>query len=216
MHAHKAAAVPTSAFGGATGYKGQRSACWVALGVAASLVAVYVLVALGRTSLALGASALCTTIALAWGLPPSPSARAPGVAKPAPKPSGPNIGPSGPHVPPPDANIGHGEPGRYLDIDAVEVEAVYVLGAEVFTHLTGGVGRVLDPLSGNERHIETSDVSLTWRCQGRRSAAKLADRLNEWEARGAHLRLMATRGRCALLIEDDDNWVALPELRLSA
>ena len=88
-------------------------------------------------------------------------------------------------------------PGRYLDIDAVEVEAVYVLGAEVFTHLTGGVGRVLDPLSGNERHIETSDVSLTWRCQGRRSAAKLADRLNEWEASGAHLRLMATRGRCA-------------------
>jgi hypothetical protein len=118
--------------------------------------------------------------------------------------------------PPPDANIGNGEHGRYLDIDAVEVGAVYVLGAEVFTHLTGGVGRVLDPLSGNERHIETSDVSLTWRCQGRRSAAKLADRLNEWESRGAHLRLMAARGRCALLIEDDDHWVALPELRLSA
>jgi hypothetical protein len=74
----------------------------------------------------------------------------------------------------------------------------------------------LDPLSGNERHIETSDVSLTWHCQGRRSAAKLADRLNEWEARGAHLRLMAARGRCALLMEDDDRWVALPELRLSA
>ena len=111
---------------------------------------------------------------------------------------------------------GQGEPGPHLDIDAVEVEAGYVLGAEVFTHLTGGVGSVLDPLSGNERHIETSDVSLTWRCQGRRSAAKLADRLNEWEARGAHLRLMAARGRCALLIEDDDNWVALPELRLGA
>jgi len=159
---------------------------------------------------------MCATIALAWGLPLSPSARAPGAAKPAAKPSGTKIGLSGRHVPPPDANIGHGEPGRYLDIDAVEVEAVYVLGAEVFTHLTGGVGRVLDPLSGNDRHIETSDVSLTWRCQGRRSAAKLADRLNEWEARGAHLRLMATRGHCALLIEDDDHWVALPELRLSA
>jgi len=184
----------------------------VTLSVAASLVAVYVLVALGRTSLALGASAVCATIAIAWGLPLSASARAPGAAKPA----GANIGLSGRHVPPPDANIGHGEPGRYLDIDDVEVEAVYVLGAEVFTHLTGGVGRVLDPLSGNERHIETSDVSLTWRCQGRRSAAKLADRLNDWESRGAHLRLMASRGRCALLIEDDDHWVALPELRLSA
>jgi hypothetical protein len=212
VHAHKPAAAPTPAVGGATGHPGQRSACWVALGVAASLVAVYVLVALGRTSLALGASALCATIALSWGLPLAPSARAPGAAKPA----GTNIGHSGRHVAPPSANIGQGEPGRYLDIDAVEVEAVYVLGAEVFTHLTGGVGRVLDPLSGNERHIETSEVSLTWRCQGRRSAAKLADRLNEWESRGAHLRLMATRGRCALLIEDDDNWVALPELRLSA
>jgi hypothetical protein len=116
-------------------------------------------------------------------------------------PAGMNIGLTGRHVRPPGANIGQGEPG---------------LGAEVFTHLTGGVGSVLDPLSGNERHIETSDVSLTWRCQGRRSAAKLADRLNEWEARGAHLRLMAARGRCALLIEDDDNWVALPELRLGA
>ncbi len=212
MHAHRPAAAPNSALGGATGYPGQRSACWVTLGVAASLVAVYVLVALGRTSLALGASALCATIAIAWGLPLSPSARAPGAAKPA----GTNIGLSGGHVPPPDANIGHREPGRYLDIDAVEVEAVYVLGAEVFTHLRGGVGSVLDPLSGNERHIETSDVSLTWRCQGRRSAAKLADRLNEWEARGLSLRLMAARGHCALLIEDDDHWVALPELRLSA
>jgi hypothetical protein len=116
----------------------------------------------------------------------------------------------------PHRALGSADPGRYLDIDAVEVEAVYVLGSEVFTHLTGGVGSILDPLSGNERFIETSDVCLTWRCQGRRSAAKLADRLNEWEARGAHLRLMAARGHCALLIEDDDHWVALPELRLSA
>ncbi len=153
-----------------------------------------------RTRLGLAAFAICL----------GPRAR-----KPAAKPSGTNsASPDGTSHR--QTEIGPGEPGRYLDIDAVEVEAVYVLGAEVFTHLTGGVGRVLDPLSGNERHIETSDVSLTWRCQGRRSAAKLADRLNEWESRGAHLRLMATRGRCALLIEDDDHWVALPELRLSA
>ena len=30
------------------------------------------------------------------------------------------------------ANFAQGDPGRYLDIDAVEVEAVYVLGAEVY------------------------------------------------------------------------------------
>jgi hypothetical protein len=201
-----------AALGGPTKDEGQRAAFWVALAVTASLVAVYVLVALGRTPLALEASALCATIAISWGLPLSPSSRAPVAGKP----HRTNIGLSGPHVPPPDATIPPGEPGRYLDIDAVEVEAVYVLGAEVFTQLTGGVGRVLDPLSGHERHIETSDVCLTWRCQGRRSAAKLADRLNEWESRGAHLRLMAARGHCALLIEDDDHWVALPELRLSA
>ncbi len=212
MYPPSSTAAPTPALGATTSNPGQHSACWVAVGVAASLVAVYVLVALGRTSLALGASALCATIAIAWGLPLSASARAPGPAMPA----GTNIGLPRRHVRTPGTNIGQGEPGRYLDIDAIEVEAVYVLGAEVFTHLTGGVGSVLDPLSGNERHIETSDVSLTWRCQGRRSAAKLAYRLNEWEARGAHLRLMATRGRCALLIEDDDHWVALPELRLSA
>jgi hypothetical protein len=119
-------------------------------------------------------------------------------------------------VGPPMGKLGPAGSGRYLDIEAVEVEAVYLLGSEVFTQLTGGVGSIVDPLSGDERHIETSDVSLTWRCQGRRSAAKLAGRLNEWEASGAPLRLMAARGRCALLIEDDDHWVALPELRLSA
>jgi hypothetical protein len=78
VHPQRPTAVPSSAIRGATRYPGQRSACWVALGVVASLVAAYVLVAFGRTSVALGASALCATIAIAWGLPPSPSARGPG------------------------------------------------------------------------------------------------------------------------------------------
>jgi hypothetical protein len=192
--------------GSTSEYPGRTSACWVTLGVAGSLVAVYVLLALGRTSLALGASALCASLAIVWAVLFWASLLAPGDDVPA---GANNIGP-------PMASLGPDCSGRYLDIDAVEVEAVYVLGAEVFTQLTGGVGSILDPSSGDERHIETSDVSLTWRCQGPRSAAKLAGRLNEWEARGAHLRLMAARGRSALLIEDDDHWVALPELRLGA
>jgi len=127
-----------------------------------------------------------------------------------------SIGQPGGNFGPAGRNTGPCDPAPYLDLDAVEVEAVYVLGAEVFTHLKGGVGSLLDPLRGGERHIETTEVSLTWRCQGRRSAAKLADRLNDWEARRAHLRLIAARGRCALLVEDDEHWLALPELRLDA
>ena len=181
------------------------AACWVTLGMASSLAAVYVLLALGRSALALVAGALCASMAMVWALLFPEALRAPAGQVPHMT----NIGS-------PMGDLGADGSGRYLDIDAVEVEAVYVLDAEVFTHPTGGVGSILDPLSGDERHIETSDVSLTWRCQGRRSAAKLAGRLNEWEARGAHLRLTAARGHCALLIEDDDHWVALPELRLTA
>jgi hypothetical protein len=181
------------------------AACWVTLGIAGSLAAVYVLLALGRSALALLASALCASMAMVWAVLFPEALRAPASQVPAMTDAGSPMG-----------DLGADGSGRYLDIDAVEVEAVYLLDAEVFTHLTGGVGSILDPLSGDERHIETSDVSLTWRCQGRRSAAKLAGRLNEWEARGAHLRLTAARGHCALLIEDDDHWVALPELRLTA
>jgi hypothetical protein len=109
-----------------------------------------------------------------------------------------------------------GDSDLYLDLDAVEVEAVYILGSELFTHLKGGVGLRKDPVTGDERHIETSEVSLTWRCHGRRSAERLAVRLNVWEARRTPLRLLAAQGRCALLMEDDRNWVQLPELRLAA
>ncbi len=198
--------------GGTTEYPGRRSARRVTLVLAGSLVAVCVLLALGLSSLALGAGAACAAMAIVCGVLFSEPLRALGRAA---MPVA-TFGPAPGGAAQPAGNFDQGDPGRYLDIDAVEVEAVYVLGDEVYTHLTGGVGSVLDILSGDERHIETSDVSLTWRCQGRRSAEKLAERLNDWEARGAHLRLMAARGRCALLIEDDDHWVALPELLLVA
>ena len=103
----------------------------------------------------------------------------------------------------------------YLDLAEVEVEAVYVLGAELFTRLRGGSGRRVDPVTGNQRHIETSDVSLTWHCSGKRSAARLADKLNEWQARQTPLRLLAARGQAALLMESDNVWVVLPELQLA-
>jgi hypothetical protein len=109
-----------------------------------------------------------------------------------------------------------GDPDLYLDLDAVEIAAVYLLGVELFAHLRGGIGERRDPLTGDRRPIQTSDVSLTWRCVGHRSASRLAEQLNEWEARRTPLRLLAARGRCALLIENDHNWVVLPELRLGA
>jgi hypothetical protein len=109
-----------------------------------------------------------------------------------------------------------GDPDLYLDLEEVEVQAVYVVGTELFTQLKGGVGERRDPATGDQRHIETSDVSLTWRCGGRRAADKLAAQLNDWESRHTPLRLLAASGRSALLMEDDQNWLVLPELRLAA
>jgi hypothetical protein len=109
-----------------------------------------------------------------------------------------------------------GDPDLYLDLDLVEVHAVYRLDAELYAHLRGGIGQRVDPFTGDRRSIETSDVSLTWRCGGRRAAERLATQLNEWEAKGTPLRLLAMKGSCAVLIEDASNWVTLPELRLAA
>ena len=112
------------------------------------------------------------------------------------------------------ATVGDLDP--YLDLDLMEVQAVYCLGTELFAHLRGGIGQRVDPVTGGRRAIETTDVSLTWRCPGRRRAENLVSQLNQWEARGTPLRLLAIKGRSALLIEDDHTWVTLPELRLAA
>jgi hypothetical protein len=106
-----------------------------------------------------------------------------------------------------------GDPDLYLDLDAVEVQAVYLMGSELFTQLTGGVGQRKDLVTGDRLDIETTDVSLTWRCTGRRTAERLAAQLNTWEANHTPLRLLAACGRSALLMEDDHNWLLLPELR---
>jgi hypothetical protein len=106
-----------------------------------------------------------------------------------------------------------GDPDLYLDLDAVEVQAVYLMGTELFTQLTGGVGQRKDLVTGDRLDIETTDVSLTWRCTGRRTAERLAAQLNEWESKHTPLRLLAACGRSALLMEDDHKWLMLPELR---
>jgi hypothetical protein len=103
-----------------------------------------------------------------------------------------------------------------LDLDAVAVDAVYVVGSELLAHLSGGIGQRRDPLTGEQRQLEATDVTLTWRCTGARNAARLARQLNQWQARQTPLRLLAARGRCASLIEDNHVWVVLPELRLAA
>jgi hypothetical protein len=198
MHAPRPAAARSMAPGALVGRADTGAAPWVAFGVVASLVAAYILLALEHTSLALAASALCAAIAITWGLRRSSHVDVEGATTAA------------------DGQMSPGSAGLYLTLDDVEVAAVYVLGTELYTHLRGGVGRLSDPLTGDQRHIETCDVSLTWRCQGRRSAARLAGRLNEWEASRAPLRLLAARGRCALLMEDDQHWLALPELRLAS
>jgi hypothetical protein len=174
---------------------------WLAFGAAACCVLVgSLLIATGAWLPAAGAIGAGTALAVGWAWP------IPAI----PKLSRSAIPAQTKHRPRP------GDADLYLDLDAVEVEAVYVLGTELFTHLRGGVGQRKDPVTGDQRQIETSEVSLTWRCHGRRTAERLADKLNEWEHQHTPLRLLAARGRCALLMEDDDNWVVLPELRLAA
>lgn len=173
---------------------------WVAVALALGcLAAGCVLLSLGHPVAAAGTIAAGTAISVAWAWPvpkrAKPLAAVPQLTKRRPQPG--------------DADL-------YLDLDAVEVEAVYVLGSELFTHLKGGVGHRKDPVTGDERQIETSEVSLTWRCHGHRSAQRLASQLNRWEEHRTPLRLLAARGRCALLMEDESTWVVLPELRLAA
>src|ERR1700677_564771 len=153
MQAPRPTAARPFAPGALAGRPHPGAAPWVAFGVVASLVAAYILLALEHTSLALAASALCAAIAIAWGLRRSSHVGLEGTATAA----------AGPMVPT--------GPGLYLTLDDVEVDAVYVLGSELYAHLRGGVGRLSDPLTGDQRRIETSDVALTRRCQDRRSAA---------------------------------------------
>lgn len=178
----------------------QNVKAWVAAALAVGcVVAGGVLLSFGYPVAAAGTIAAGTAISVAWAWPAPRRAR-PVAAMPQSSKRRPLPG---------DADL-------YLDLDAVEVEAVYVLGNELFTHLKGGVGHRKDLVTGDERQIETSEVSLTWRCHGHRSAERLASQLNRWEARRTPLRLLAARGRCALLMEDESNWVVLPELRLAA
>ncbi len=103
----------------------------------------------------------------------------------------------------------------YLELHAVEVEAVYVLGNEVLAYLRGGSGFRVDPLTRQRRSVETTNISLTWRCHGRRCARRQARRLNSWEAGRTPLQLLAAHGRCTLLVNDDEDWLQLPELRIT-
>jgi len=179
-----------------------------------------------------GACAAVIAIAIAWSAPPSPRSLASrslaGRLGTTPtkrradkhRPGAPGVPVARPvHTTTAGADRQRPRPGDhdlYLDVDAVEVDAVYALGLDLFTHLRGGVGQRTDPSTGQLRPVETTDISLTWHCKSRRSARQAARSLNEWQATRTPLRLLAAQGRCALLMEDDDNWVVLPELKLAS
>jgi len=207
---------------------------WCAIVVFASCLVAGIIMLVGGTVLpAVGAMAGGAALAIAWGRPEPIRARrraggaTPEVVEPAMTGGAAGTTRGGPG--PAEGGMGAsqapkavakrrpmpGDRDLYLDLEAIEVQAVYVMGTELFTHLRGGVGEHKDLATGDQRHIETSDVSLTWRCAGRRTAERLAAQLNAWEARQTPLRLLAASGRCALLMEDDENWVVLPELRLA-
>lgn len=190
-----APALPYDSVGG----RRDKGVVWPAMVVAAGCLAACVgLVTMGVVLPGLAFGLIGLAVAIVWGAPGRPLRAKAGARAPL------------------AARVVQDDPDIYLDLDAVQVHAVYQLGAELYAHLRGGVGKRVDPATGARRPIETSDVSLTWRCSGRRTADRLAHQLNRWQAQGTLLRLLALRGRSALLIEDTDVWVSLPELRLAA
>ena len=205
---------------------------WCVIALAACCI-IYgaVMLAMGPVLPATGAMGAGAALAITWGRPPHrrcPPPRQANASLDAPQAAATPLqgntsvtnGNRSPAAAPWSSDAGRarpkpGDPDLYLDLGSVEVHAVYVLGAELFTHLRGGSGERRDPATGDRRYIQTSDVSLTWRCPGKRAAARLAEQLNMWEARHTPLRLLAPYGRSALLMENDDNWLLLPELRLT-
>jgi hypothetical protein len=112
--------------------------------------------------------------------------------------------------------VEHAHPGDSdlcLDIDATQVMGVFSVGPELLACLHGGAGFRCDPGAGEHRSCQIDEVAIAWRCTGRRAARKLARQLNAWQVARTPLRLLSARGRCAVLMEDERIWLALPEIR---
>lgn len=105
-----------------------------------------------------------------------------------------------------------GGPGLFLDLDAIEVVGVYRFGRELLTCLRGGTGLRTDDCTGLPHVWQAGTLFLTWRSRGPRSSTKLARQLNSWQASGTPVRLVGAKGRCAVLMDDEDRRLVLPEL----
>jgi hypothetical protein len=110
-----------------------------------------------------------------------------------------------------------GDPDLLLDLPAVEVAGVFALGRDILACLSrtcpcGGDGGAEGFHGPNER----DRFFLSWRCASRCAAARLARQLGEWQTVRAPLRLLAAKGRCAVLMEDEHCWLTLPELSVAS
>jgi len=105
-----------------------------------------------------------------------------------------------------------GDPDLLLDLDAVKIAGVYRLGGDLLAYLRGGTGLRTDEYSGLARAWQAGSLFLTWRGAGRLSTDKLVHQLNTWQSSGAPVRLVGAKGRCAVLMDEDDHCLVLPEL----
>jgi hypothetical protein len=105
-----------------------------------------------------------------------------------------------------------GDPDLLFDLDAVEVAGVYLLARHLMAYLRSDGGFCGDDLARGHGGGDVGYVYLTWRCAGRGEATRLARQLNAWQISRTPLRLLAAKGRCAVLMEDERRWLTLPEL----
>jgi hypothetical protein len=107
-----------------------------------------------------------------------------------------------------------GDPDLCLDVEATEVTGVFAVGPEILACLHGGSGFCTGSDADGHKSCRIDDMAITWRCEGRRAARRLARQLNAWESARTPLRLLSAEGRCAVLMEDERSWLTLPEIRV--
>ena len=103
-----------------------------------------------------------------------------------------------------------------LLLRGLKVAAVFRYNKEVLVHLMAG----FSSCPANELLApgcrEAEGIYLTWRCAGTPSSARLMTQLSTWQEKETLLRLVACRGRAAVLMEDEQHWLRLPELAARA
>jgi hypothetical protein len=105
-----------------------------------------------------------------------------------------------------------GDPDLLFDEQYIEVAGAYRLGRDLLAYLSRGSRRSPECEADCHGPDEVDSFFLSWRCASPCVAAKLSRQLAAWQAARTPLRLLAAKGRCSVLMEDEHRWLTLPEL----